>query len=150
MFAASGQVNVKLVDLDKKEVITAEEFKTLIDEDNTIFVIDVREQSELETVRLNIPNLIWVPKSMMDTGSDADRAEIKKLLGEDTNKKFFLHCNTHGRSPNALKFLQALGYTNIVVVEGGIQKLQHIMPKNSITSGSMAEPASSPRLGKTT
>ena len=76
-------------------------------DDDNILVVDVREVDEFEAG--HIPGLINLPLSELEERYDE--------LDED--RTILLVCRTGGRSDRAAQFLYAMGYENLINVDGG-------------------------------
>lgn len=88
--------------------ITVHELKHLIDNQEDLQLIDVREPFENEICTLNA---LLIPMGELTTRF----AEISK------DKKVIVHCRSGARSANAIGFLeQQHGYTNLYNLSGGI------------------------------
>lgn len=88
--------------------ITVEELKRLRDESRKHVLIDVREQDEYDTCRIEGSKLIpmgEVPKRLAEIPKDVD---------------VVVHCHHGGRSGRVVGFLQGQGYTKAKNLEGGI------------------------------
>lgn len=84
------------------------EAKRLMDENNDIYIVDVREKEEL--AEGYIENSLLIPL-----------AQIPKLASEiipDKNKTILVYCRSGRRSAIAAKELKDLGYTNVVDIGG--------------------------------
>ncbi|MFB9250819.1 adenylyltransferase/sulfurtransferase MoeZ [Sphaerisporangium melleum] len=90
--------------------ITAQELKDMIDRDEDIFLVDVREQNEYEIV--NIPGAVLIPKG------DFLRGVALERLPQD--KKIVLHCKSGARSAEALAVVKNAGFSDAVHVGGGV------------------------------
>lgn len=84
--------------------ITAEEAKTMMDEQDGILVLDVREQSEYDAG--HIPGAVLLPVGSIDEESAA-----AVIPGKDA--AVLVYCRSGNRSKKASKALVDLGYTKI-------------------------------------
>lgn len=83
--------------------ITAEEAKTMIDQDNDITILDVRTEEEYNTG--HIENAILIPDtSIIDTAES---------ILTDKSATILVYCRSGRRSALAAANLVELGYTNI-------------------------------------
>ena len=90
--------------------ITAAELKGMLDRDDNIFLIDVREPNEYEIV--SIPGATLIPKDQFLTGAALER------LPHD--KRIVLHCKSGARSAEALAVVKNAGFSDAVHVGGGV------------------------------
>jgi sulfur-carrier protein adenylyltransferase/sulfurtransferase len=90
--------------------ITAAELKAMLDADDGIFLVDVREPNEYEIV--SIPGAVLIPKDQFLTGAALER------LPHD--RKIVLHCKSGVRSAEALAVVKNAGFTDAVHVGGGV------------------------------
>ena len=82
--------------------------------DASLTLLDVRSEAEHRTVRLtnshNIPLEALTQDAMVSVG-----------LGEDAkHKEIYVYCRSGGRSRMACQQLQAMGYTNVKNISGGM------------------------------
>jgi sulfur-carrier protein adenylyltransferase/sulfurtransferase len=90
--------------------ITATELKAMLDKDDDILLIDVREPNEYEIV--SIPGSVLVPKDQILSGAALER------LPQD--KRIVLHCKTGVRSAECLAVIKNAGFADAVHVGGGV------------------------------
>ncbi|MBO1414997.1 adenylyltransferase/sulfurtransferase MoeZ [Streptomyces sp. FH025] len=90
--------------------VTAKQLKAWQDEDEDIFLIDVREPGEYEIV--NIPGAVLIPKNEFLMGDALEK------LPQD--KKIVLHCKSGVRSAEVLAVVKAAGFANAVHLGGGV------------------------------
>jgi len=90
--------------------ITATELKEMLDRDENIFLIDVREPNEYEIV--SIPGATLIPKGEFLSGAALER------LPQD--KRIVLHCKSGQRSAEALAVVKDAGFSDAVHVGGGV------------------------------
>ena len=90
--------------------ITAAELKGMLDRQDNIFLIDVREPNEYEIV--SIPGATLIPKDQFLTGAALER------LPHD--KRIVLHCKSGARSAEALAIVKNAGFADAVHVGGGV------------------------------
>ncbi|MDL2271037.1 rhodanese-like domain-containing protein [Methanobrevibacter sp. OttesenSCG-928-I08] len=106
------------------KVISPEELKSDLENNKNLLLIDVR--SKEEHYENNIPNSVVIP---LDTIDENIESKLK-----DKNEKIFLYCLTGKRSKIAADILEKLGYTNIYVLDGGINNWNHESEKASVCS----------------
>jgi len=90
--------------------ITVEELKAKLDAGEKLHVIDVREPNEYAEANLGVPLIPLGKIQAMQID------EIENLKDEE----LFIHCRSGKRSATAGMFLETMGFTNVVNVEGGI------------------------------
>ncbi len=90
--------------------ITAADLKGMLDREDNIFLIDVREPNEYEIV--SIPGATLIPKDQFLTGAALER------LPHD--KRIVLHCKSGARSAEALAVVKNAGFSDAVHVGGGV------------------------------
>jgi sulfur-carrier protein adenylyltransferase/sulfurtransferase len=90
--------------------ITAGELKSMLDNGDDIFLVDVREPNEYEIV--SIPGSVLIPKDQFLTGAALER------LPQD--KRIVLHCKSGARSAEALAVVKSAGFADAVHVGGGV------------------------------
>jgi molybdopterin/thiamine biosynthesis adenylyltransferase/rhodanese-related sulfurtransferase len=90
--------------------ISATELKALLDGDDEIFLVDVREPNEYEIV--SIPGATLIPKGEFLSGAALER------LPQD--KRIVLHCKSGQRSAEALAVVKDAGFSDAVHVGGGV------------------------------
>ncbi len=90
--------------------ITARELKEMLDRDDDIFLVDVREPNEYEIV--SIPGAVLIPKDQFLSGAALER------LPQD--KRVVLHCKSGARSAECLAIVKNAGFTDAAHVGGGV------------------------------
>ncbi|MFJ9770014.1 adenylyltransferase/sulfurtransferase MoeZ [Kitasatospora sp. NPDC101157] len=90
--------------------VTSRQLKQWQDDEEDIYLIDVREPGEYEIV--NIPGAVLIPKNEFLMG-DA----LEKLPHD---KKIVLHCKSGVRSAEVLAVVKAAGFANAVHLGGGV------------------------------
>jgi sulfur-carrier protein adenylyltransferase/sulfurtransferase len=90
--------------------ITATELKEMLDRDDNIFLVDVREPNEYEIV--SIPGATLIPKDRILQGTALEE------LPQD--RKIVLHCKSGARSAECLAVLHDAGFSDAVHVGGGV------------------------------
>ncbi|MEV2274118.1 adenylyltransferase/sulfurtransferase MoeZ [Nocardiopsis sp. NPDC049922] len=108
--AFCGVVSDEAAEAAAGSTITAGELKDLLDKDEDVFLVDVREQNEYEIV--NIPGAVLIPKGEFLNGKAFER------LPQD--RRIVLHCKSGARSAEALAAVKAAGFTDAVHVGGGV------------------------------
>jgi len=90
--------------------VTPKQLKQWQDEQEDIFLIDVREPGEYEIV--NIPGAVLIPKGEFLMGNALEQ------MPQD--KKIVVHCKTGVRSAEVLAVLHSAGFADAVHVGGGV------------------------------
>ena len=90
--------------------ITAGELKNMLDRDEAVFLVDVREPNEYEIV--SIPGAVLIPKGEFISG-----AALQSL---PQDKRIVLHCKTGVRSAECLAVVKSAGFADAVHVGGGV------------------------------
>lgn len=94
----------------KDSTISVSDLKSKIDSKEDFYLIDVREPSEFEIVR--IPGSHLIPKQGFLDGT--------VLAGLPQDKPIILHCKSGVRSAECLAILKGAGFSDAVHVSGGV------------------------------
>lgn len=94
----------------KDSTISVTELKNKIEGKENFLLIDVREPSEFEIVR--IPGSVLIPKQGFVDGS--------ALAGLPQDKPIILHCKSGVRSAECLAILKSAGFADATHVSGGV------------------------------
>jgi len=94
----------------KDSTISVSDLKGKIDNKENFMLIDVREPSEFEIVR--IPGSVLIPKQGFLDGS--------ALAGLPQDKPIILHCKSGVRSAECLAILKSAGFADATHVSGGV------------------------------
>jgi len=94
----------------KDSTISVAELKGKLDKKENFLLIDVREPSEFEIVR--IPGSVLIPKQGFLDGS--------ALAGLPQDKPIILHCKSGVRSAECLAILKSAGFADATHVSGGV------------------------------
>lgn len=86
-----------------------DEVKTRLDQGETFYLVDVREESEWANGHL--PSSVYLGKGIIER-------DIEKEI-EDTGAEIILYCGGGFRSALAADNLQKMGYTNVSSMDGG-------------------------------
>src|SRR6201992_2133598 len=108
--AFSGAVSEEAQEAVQGSTITAKDLKNMMDNDENIFLVDVREPNEYEIV--SIPGATLIPKGEFISG-----AALEKL---PQDKRIVLHCKSGARSAEALAVVKDAGFSDAVHVGGGV------------------------------
>jgi adenylyltransferase/sulfurtransferase len=90
--------------------ITAADLKGMLDREDKIYLVDVREPNEYEIV--SIPGAVLIPKDQILSGAALE------TLPQD--RQIVLHCKSGARSAECLAALKDAGFSDAVHVGGGI------------------------------
>jgi len=90
--------------------ISATELKEMLDREDNIFLVDVREPNEYEIV--SIPGAVLIPKGEFLSG-----AALEHL---PQHKRIVLHCKTGVRSAECLAVVKDAGFADAVHLGGGV------------------------------
>ena len=90
--------------------ITATDLKEMLDQDEKIFLVDVREPNEYEIV--SIPGAVLIPKDQILSG-----AALEKF---PQDRRIVLHCKSGARSAECLAVVKNAGFSDAVHVGGGV------------------------------
>ena len=108
--AFCGTLSADAQEAASGSTITATELKGMLDRDDNIFLVDVREPNEYEIV--SIPGATLIPKDRILQGTALEE------LPQD--KKIVLHCKSGARSAECLAALHNAGFSDAVHVGGGV------------------------------
>jgi len=108
--AFCGAVPADAQEAASGSTITAAELKAMLDRDDDIFLIDVREPNEYEIV--SIPGAVLIPKDQFMNGSALER------LPQD--RRIVLHCKSGVRSAECLAVVKNAGFSDAVHLGGGV------------------------------
>jgi adenylyltransferase/sulfurtransferase len=108
--AFCGAVSEEAAEAVQGSTITAKDLKNMMDNDENIFVVDVREPNEYEIV--SIPGATLIPKGEFISG-----AALEKL---PQDQRIVLHCKSGARSAEALAIVKDAGFSDAVHVGGGV------------------------------
>lgn len=100
--------------------ITVEEFKRKLDNEEDLFLLDVREPHEYEIVNMG--------------GTLIPLGELPNRVSElDSARSIVVHCHVGGRSRRAVEFLKDLGFKKVKNLVGGIdawaEKVDPALPR---------------------
>ena len=108
--AFCGAVSEEAQQAASGSTITATELKAMLDGDDKIFLVDVREPNEHEIV--SIPGSVLIPKDQFLSGAALER------LPQDS--RIVLHCKSGARSAECLAVVKNAGFADAVHVGGGV------------------------------
>ena len=108
--AFCGAVSADAQEAVSGSTISATDLKGMLDRDDNIFLVDVREPNEYEIV--SIPGATLIPKDQFLTGAALER------LPQD--KRIVLHCKSGVRSAECLAVVKSAGFSDAVHVGGGV------------------------------
>jgi len=108
--AFCGAVSADAQQAAADSTISAAELKSMLDREDDIFLIDVREPNEYEIV--SIPGATLIPKDRFLSGT--------ALEGLPQDKRIVLHCKSGARSAEVLAVVKNAGFADAVHVGGGV------------------------------
>jgi len=108
--AFCGTVSDEAAEAAVGSTITATDLKGMLDRDDKIFLVDVREPNEYEIV--SIPGATLIPKGEFLSG-----AALEKM---PQDKRIVLHCKSGVRSAECLAIVKNAGFSDAVHVGGGV------------------------------
>ncbi len=108
--AFCGTVSDEAQEAVAGSTITARELKGMLDADEDIYLVDVREPNEYEIV--SIPGAVLIPKGEFISGA--------ALASLPQHKRIVLHCKTGVRSAECLAVVKGAGFADAVHVGGGV------------------------------
>jgi sulfur-carrier protein adenylyltransferase/sulfurtransferase len=108
--AFCGTISDEAAEAAQGSTITATDLKAMLDGDEDIFLVDVREPNEYEIVA--IPGATLIPKGEFLSG-----AALEKL---PQDKRVVLHCKSGARSAECLAIVKDAGFSDAVHVAGGV------------------------------
>jgi rhodanese-related sulfurtransferase len=97
--------------------ISASDTAAAAKQDPRLLIVDVREPAEW--AEGHIPGALLVPRGMLEARADLEYANREPRLA-DRQQAIVLHCASGGRSALAADVLQAMGFTNVRSMAGGI------------------------------
>ncbi len=92
--------------------ISVEDLKSRLDKDESVFIVDVRQEWENETVKLT--NSILIPLGELPNRADE--------IPQDHQKLIVVYCHHGVRSLSGAAILEAAGHTRVVSLAGGIDR----------------------------
>jgi adenylyltransferase/sulfurtransferase len=105
-----GAISTQAADAVTGSTITVTELKSKLDNKENFILIDVREPSEFEIVR--IPGSVLIPKQEFLDGT------VLSKLPQD--RPIVLHCKSGVRSAECLAVVKAAGFADATHVSGGV------------------------------
>ncbi len=108
--AFCGAVSDEAAEAAAGSTITATDLKGMLDRNENIFLVDVREPNEYEIV--SIPGATLIPKGEFLSGAALEQ------LPQD--RRVVLHCKSGARSAECLAIVKNAGFSDAVHVGGGV------------------------------
>jgi sulfur-carrier protein adenylyltransferase/sulfurtransferase len=108
--AFCGAVSQEAQEAAAGSTISARQLKEMLDGDDAIFLVDVREPNEYEIV--SIPSSVLIPKGEFLSGAALEQ------LPQD--RRIVLHCKSGARSAECLAIIKNAGFADAVHVGGGV------------------------------
>jgi sulfur-carrier protein adenylyltransferase/sulfurtransferase len=105
-----GAVSEEAQEAAMGSTISARQLKEMLDGDDNIFLVDVREPNEYEIV--SIPGSVLIPKGEFLSGAALER------LPQD--RRIVLHCKSGARSAECLAVVKDAGFSDAMHVGGGV------------------------------
>jgi sulfur-carrier protein adenylyltransferase/sulfurtransferase len=105
-----GAVSEEAQEAAVGSTISARQLKEMLDGDDSVFLVDVREPNEYEIVA--IPGSVLIPKGEFLSGAALER------LPQD--RRIVLHCKSGARSAECLAVVKDAGFSDAVHVGGGV------------------------------
>jgi molybdopterin/thiamine biosynthesis adenylyltransferase/rhodanese-related sulfurtransferase len=105
-----GAVSEEAQEAAMGSTVSARQLKEMLDGDDNIFLVDVREPNEYEIV--SIPGSVLIPKGEFLSGAALER------LPQD--RRIVLHCKSGARSAECLAVVKDAGFSDAVHVGGGV------------------------------
>jgi rhodanese-related sulfurtransferase len=118
--AQAGGLNVEsaqgLINKAKKvvKVIPPSKLKSMIDEDEDFYLLDIREPDQIGHGEIFHLDQIRITRGYLEF-------KIENLV-KDKGAPIIVYCCTGKRGILAAKTLQDMGYTNVMSLDGGIRK----------------------------
>ncbi len=121
--AFCGSISDEAAEAAKGSTITVQQLKDMLDADESIYLVDVREPNEFEIV--SIPGAVLVPKQEILSG--------RALSTLPQDRRIVLYCKSGQRSAESLAVVKSAGFENAVHVGGGVvQWVNQIEPDKPI------------------
>ena len=108
--AFCGTVSPEAQQAAAGSTISAKDLKEMLDRDDNIFLVDVREPNEYEIV--SIPGAVLIPKDQFLSGAALERLPL--------DKRVVLHCKSGVRSAECLAVVKNAGFADAAHVGGGV------------------------------
>jgi molybdopterin/thiamine biosynthesis adenylyltransferase/rhodanese-related sulfurtransferase len=105
-----GAVSEEAQEAAAGSTISARQLKEMLDGDDDVFLVDVREPNEYEIV--SIPGSVLIPKGEFLSGAALERLP--------QNQRIVLHCKSGARSAECLAVVKDAGFSDAVHVGGGV------------------------------
>lgn len=104
---------------DQIDDIQADDLEELLDEDDGVVLVDVREPYEYE--RAHIPNSLLIPRGMLEGAADPNNKHRIEALHEARDKTVVLYCETGARASMAAATLKLMGFNKVLNLAGGMK-----------------------------
>ena len=99
--------------------IQADDLEELLEDNDDVVLVDVREPYEYEKV--HIPGAILVPRGMLEGAADPNNAHRIEALYSAREKPVVIYCETGARAAMAVDTLQQMGFNDVKNLAGGIK-----------------------------
>lgn len=97
--------------------ITAEEVDALLEDNESLLLIDVREPAEYAAA--HIPGALLVPRGTLEGAADPQSKHRVAELCEARARSVIVYCESGGRSALAADTLQQMGFDKVRSLAGG-------------------------------
>lgn len=95
------------------------DLKTLLEQDNSLFLLDIREPYEFES--LHIKNSINVPRGILECACEYGYEDTVPELASAREKHIILICRSGNRSALAAYTLQLMGFKQVKSLKLGLK-----------------------------
>ncbi|MGD8937332.1 MAG: rhodanese-like domain-containing protein [Thiogranum sp.] len=97
--------------------VTPEQLQEMLDSQDDVLLVDVRESSEHE--QGHIKGAMLVPRGILEAAADPTYPKHQMELSAARQRPVVLYCATGGRSAMAADTLQLMGFSNVCSLDGG-------------------------------
>jgi len=98
--------------------ISVQDVAAKIAANEDFILLDVREPNELAAAAINDERVVNVPMSVLSK----DRAAALPAAAQDKDAEIVVFCHMGGRSGQVTAWLRGQGWTNVLNMEGGIER----------------------------
>jgi len=97
--------------------VTPEQLQQMLDAQDDVLLVDVRESSEHE--QGHIKGAMLVPRGILEAAADPTYLRHQSELSAARQRTVVLYCATGGRSAMAADILQLMGFSDVTSLDGG-------------------------------
>ncbi|MFZ0467416.1 MAG: rhodanese-like domain-containing protein [Thiogranum sp.] len=97
--------------------VTPEQLQQMLDTQDDVLLVDVRESSEHE--QGHIKGAMLVPRGILEAAADPTYPKHQSELSAARQRTVVLYCATGGRSAMAADILQLMGFNDVTSLDGG-------------------------------